>query len=317
MAFPDLEPRFLPPANWHNGDFENNGRHLTFGYTLPQTPPKSAIVILTGRSEFREKYFEVMHERLFQDQAVFVMDWYGQGHSDHCPGENPQKDWCASYESHVSDLQSFITGQVKPRLPTACPTFMLAHSMGGNIGLRYLLQHPNNFSGAMFCGPMYGIKPVRWIPLNILFKIASLLKPDWYVIGGRDWHKGQRKSDGTDIFSSDPVRDSVHRAWCEADPALRQGDVTFGWIKNAVAACLYISQSEDLESLTLPCIFAIAGKEALVDNQAIRRTARRLPNAETIEFPTAKHEIMMETDDIRNRFFQSFDNLINRVTIQP
>ena len=37
---------------------------------------------------------------------------------------------------------------------------------------------------------------------------------------------------------------------------------------------------------------------------------KRMPNATTLELPEAKHEILMETDEIRNAFLNDFMELL-------
>jgi len=37
-----------------------------------------------------------------------------------------------------------------------------------------------------------------------------------------------------------------------------------------------------------------------------------MPNATLVELAAAKHEILMEVDDIRDRFFLEFDRLLAR-----
>lgn len=313
---PDLEDRFLPPEGWREGVFSSHGHRLVYGFVIP---PKtmSAVIIMPGRSEFREKYFETIRDLVQRGHAVFIMDWYGQGGSERLPG-NPQKDWDIPYEIHIADFGAFIDQIVRPGLPPGTPLYMLAHSMGGNVGLRYLIGHPGVFDAAAFSAPMLGLRAVRHLPYSLSIAVARLFPPGRYIFwGGGEWREGCRGLPGTDIFSTDPIRDTVHMAWMQANPNLRLGEVTFGWIKNALTSCRAVFQDSVLKRIDIPCLFAIATEEALVDNIAIERAARLIPEAQLLSLPGARHEILMERDTHRNAFLNGFDNLVSRVKMTP
>jgi lysophospholipase len=55
-----------------------------------------------------------------------------------------------------------------------------------------------------------------------------------------------------------------------------------------------------------------AGQDQIVNPASHGPVVARLPHAEHITFADAKHEIMMETDDIRARFWAAFDQLAAR-----
>jgi lysophospholipase len=50
-----------------------------------------------------------------------------------------------------------------------------------------------------------------------------------------------------------------------------------------------------------------AGRDRIVDMAAEREFAARLPHGTFLEFADAEHEIMMENDSIRARFWAAFD----------
>lgn len=315
---PDLEPRFLAPDGWREDMFTapGTGHALRYGWVLPpeSTVLRGAVVILQGRSEFVEKHFETARDMLARGFAVWMMDWYGQGRSGRML-DNPHKDHSEGFQTHLDDLHAFIATRILPGMPDGTKLILLGHSMGGNLGLRYIAQNPGIFSAAAFSAPMLGIRDLRCWPQSFLDILLTLLRPAHtrYVPGGRDWAEDIRKSPGQDIFSGDPVRDAVHMAWCRVDPALRLGHVTFGWVYNALKSCEILRRLGALEDIGIPCLFAAAGREALVDNRAIVKAAKRIPGAVFLELSDARHEILMETDDIRNRFLAAFDKMLEGI----
>jgi lysophospholipase len=55
---------------------------------------------------------------------------------------------------------------------------------------------------------------------------------------------------------------------------------------------------------------SVCKKEKFVDNDMIYKASKRMPNCTLVEYEDAWHEILMERDEIRNNFLESFCNLI-------
>ena len=128
----------------------------------PSSPSKGTVVLLNGRTEFIEKYFEVVRDLLAKNYAVATLDWRGQGLSDRAL-DNPHKGHVEDFDHFVSDLRQAVVDVIEPNCPG--PYRMLCHSMGGNIGMRYLGEHPDTFESAVFSAPMWGIGKHARTPL--------------------------------------------------------------------------------------------------------------------------------------------------------
>ncbi len=316
---PDLEDRFLEPKGWRWHDFVREGRKLRFG-TLPVkegVTPRATVVCLPGLSEFGEKYFETARWARDHDLSFWVLDWMGQGRSGrYLP--NPEKRHSTGFQDDIDDLHYFLMEYVKHASVSTdvgrIPLAMLAHSMGGNIGLQYLAQHPDIFECATFSAPMFGIKDFASSPklASLAFSGAfKLLAGKHYVFDGSDW------GGESDLLSSDPVRNLIFDQWLSSDPELRTGNVTFGWVYAALRSCFQLQNPEFLRSIQTHCTIAKAGKEELVDNKAIDRVLHALSNASLLDLPDSEHEILMERDPIRDKFLEAFycsikENIIDR-----
>ncbi len=310
-----LETRFLPPERWEAASFTNpdTNHKLHYGFVSPPDP-KAVVVCLSGLSEFSEKYFEVAHDMVGRGYAFWIMDWQYQGRSSRL-GAVPQRRHSDGFETDVSDLLKFVNYIVKTN---GRPLIMLGHSMGGNIGLRFLAQHPDVFSCAAFSSPFLGIFSLSIFSkllLRVLTPIMPFIKTR-YVFGSTDWREAARKADGFDIFSCDPVRDRVHNYWSKNESVLQVGGPTFGWIRHALKSCTLLSRKQVLESIKIPVLIATAGKEMIVDNSAIRAAAAHIPQAQLLEIKGARHEIFMECDEYRDVFFKAFDKMVedNKIT---
>ena len=317
---PDLEERFLQPKGWRAHHFQSHGMRIKFGSVFPEdSVPDAVVVCLPGLSEFTEKYYEVARTCLDMNLAFWVLDWPGQGRSDRYI-KGTQKRHGQDFEIEVERLHDFIQSYIKHssvhpdvgRIPMA----MLGHSMGANIGLRYLEKYPNTFECAAFSAPMFGIKALNGIPFaRTMLSALNLVMPKSYITGGGDWHERMRKGNAGDVFSNDPVRAAVHDAWCTADPSLSVGSPTFGWLYHAAKSCRLVRRKSLLSRIQTHCLITIAGQENIVDNYDIAHVAANIENANLLEFHDSAHEILMEQDSVRDKFFKEFHRLIEKTII--
>lgn len=324
-TLPPLESRFLPPEGWRWHTFTNpQGRKIRFGTVAPASRiPEAVVIMAPGLSEFGEKYFELGHDLLKRNLSLWVIDWQGQGRSDRHLRNYPHRRHSTSFDDDVADFHYFIMEYVKHSAvhPDVgrIPLVLMGHSMGGHIGLRYLQQYPETFACAALTSPMLGIRDTRMFPQPLRLMLTAALSEcmgNSYVFGGRDWNTEFRASPGQNIFSSDPIRDAIHNAWSLHDTALQVGNPTFRWLHEAEKSCAFLKQPKILKSIKTPLLIALAGKDSIVDNQAIRYAARLLPQAQLIELADAHHEILMENDEIRNRFLEAFEELLNRTAVR-
>ncbi len=312
MISPDLPNRFLAPNGWQTKHFINDdtGHKIHYGFIMPdEKPPKAIIVCLGGLSEFSEKYFELAHDMLDRDYGFWFMDWAYQGRSSRLK-DTPHRRHSDGFDSDISDLHKFITTCVMPFFDG--PKIMMAHSMGAHIGLRFLLKYPEYFCAAAFSAPFFGIYNFN---LGLKF-ISSLIRPllpmlsKQYVFGGKDWRESSRKGDGTDIFSHDPMRDKIHNQWMIKNPELQIGSVTFGWVIHALNSCDYILNKAPLRDIKIPMMVALAGNDKIVDNLATKSVISQISSAKLVEIHDANHEILMEKDEYRNIFLNTFDKMV-------
>lgn len=323
-ATPPLEKRFQQPEGWRWHVFTTpDGRKMRFGTVSPANGVPDAVVIgLQGLSEFGEKFYEVAHNMLDRNYGFWMMDWSGQGLSDR-PLNDPHKRHAENFDNDVADLHYFIREYVRHAAvhPDVgrIPLVMMAHSMGANIGMRYLAEHPDTFSCAAFTAPMLGISALDFAPSWAKLRLTALFKEvanHAYTFGGGPWKAENRANPGQNIFSTDPVRDAVHNAWCTHDPRLQVGSVTFGWLHAAQKSCETLQNPAYSAKIKVPVLVALAGEEALVNNDAARAVIQNIPHAKVLELREAKHEILMESEHNRNAFLRAFDKLLRVNKIQ-
>jgi lysophospholipase len=314
MGIPALKERFLAPAGWHTYSFASpaTGHKIHCGSVFPDPskPLLGTVIILPGLSEFTEKYFETMRDMLNRGYAVWALDWQYQGRSGRLP-QFPQRRHSDGFETDVADLHHMIETFVKPS-SQSLPLVFLGHSLGGHIGLRYLVTHPGQIQAAAFSAPflgIYALSPAQKI-LSIVVRPFLNVVGQSYVPGGSDFNETIRNSFSSKIFSSDPIRNTLQNAWMRTEPVLQVGQPTFRWVIEALDSCAYLKSAGVLEKIDIPLLFGVAGQEHIVDNHSIREAAKRITKASLAEIQEAHHEILMEKDELRDMFLTRFDKLI-------
>jgi lysophospholipase len=274
------------------------GMRVRMGHLRPAGPLRGTVVVLPGRAEFIEKYAETLTDLLGWGFATAILDWRGQGGSDRFL---PQRDrgHVLAVSDYLADLQAVIERLEQLALPE--PWLMLAHSMGGHVGLRYLHGQPERFAAAALSAPMLGIHlgPTP-VPVARALCLAA-------IRSGAAWRyaPGQRDVDlARYIFARNRLTSSAERydELCRliaATPDLALGGVTYGWLGAALDSIALMRRPGFLEAIATPILILQAGRERIVSNRAERAAARRLPDARLAVFPEARHELLQERDEIR------------------
>ncbi|MCB1782420.1 MAG: alpha/beta hydrolase [Alphaproteobacteria bacterium] len=318
---PDLEERFTQPPGWRWHSFERvPGRRIVFGSVSPQDSiPDATVVCLEGVREFSAKYFETARWCLDHNMAFWVMDWAGQGMSTRFL-DNPQKRHSTGFGEDVADLHYFIMEYIKHSSvhpdKGRIPLVMLAQSMGANPGLRYLHDYPGVFRCAALNAPMTGLFALKDVPprlgLSAAFALSGVAGKS-YAWGQGDWENKQLPED--EMVTSDPVRGALFNQWLEVNPVLRCGGVTNRWIYEAQKSNNLLHSSNFARSIETPCLIVVTGHEHLVDNEMTRKLAASMPHAQILELPDSYHESMLETERIRNAFWEPTYALIKETAI--
>ncbi len=281
-------------------------------------PSRGTVVIVQGRSEFIEKYFEVIADLRRRGFAVAAFDLRGQGGSERILA-NRRKGHVVAFTEYDRDLAIFIDEIVRPSLPQ--PLIGLGHSLGGNILLRAAQDEASPFARMILLSPMVEIHEQMLgasRPLAKLYcDIASLSGfATAYVRGG-----GNEPTDLSDFESNrltgDFVRWSRIKSILEAAPDLALGAPTVGWLRAALRSCAMLSRPDYPKYVSVPMMLFAAGADRVVTPQAIEDFAVDLKCGGHILIPGSRHEILHETDAIRQRFWAAFDAYMGIGTSSP
>jgi len=268
-------------------------------------------VLLSGQTEFIEKYVEVTAELNARGFTVAALDWRGQGGSAR-PLLNPLKAHVGDFSEYDDDLSSFMQKVVKPM--AAKPPIALAHSMGGHILMRALHDSPNMFSAAVMTAPMLKTQTrgfPRWAARAMTWMQWALHNRQNFVLGmaARDPRTMEFEAN---IVTSDRARFARAKAMVAADPEIRLSGPTWGWLEAAYRSMALVTAPGYAEAITTPVLIVGAGRDRIVDTTGTREFVRRLAHGTYLEIGDGEHEIMMENDGVRAKFWAAFDEFVGK-----
>lgn len=284
---------------------EGRGGVRVRALTAPATrqPVRGSAIMLPGRTEFIEKYFEVIRELQGRGFAVFCVDWRGQGLSGR-EVENGQKGHFVSFDDPVNDLSTALK-LLAHKLPR--PHIALAHSMGGGILLRALQTRRVELDGAAFTAPMWGIPGLSKLAKGYARFMASVGAGGQFAPSVDT--KWKREAFKRNPVTNDKDRHTRCQDLVQEEPRLALAGPTLGWAAAAADMIEGFQQPGAFAHVRIPVLVATARDEMLVDNNAHDAVVAALPNATHITIENAKHEILMERDDVRAQFWAAFDAL--------
>jgi lysophospholipase len=311
--------RFFEPEGWQTDFFTSaTGREIRYGHAAPKTEPKGTVVITTGYADFTEAYFETINSYLDRGFSVWMMDWAGHGGSEKMsPGSNLKGQ---TVEDHIEDLRKFRQEIVKPE--EGKPVFLSTHSMGGQVALHYLNQHPKDFDFGILATPHVETKikgPARDL-LKLVFAsaITSGLGDAQIENGRRSITQGLVAERAGHMKDDNPVRMTLHKTFMLLNENLKAEDPTIGYIESLLLSAEVSSKDEFLKKIKTPVLLGISTDDDVVDNDAIRRAGKAMPHATVKEIDGGIHALWIDRDKQRGEWWQAIDAFVAaRLAPQP
>jgi lysophospholipase len=273
---------------------------------------KASVVILPGRTEAAIKYAEVAADLFAQGYATFVMDLRGQGRSGRMLPDR-ERGYVDAFADYVDDVHRFVTDVVAPR--GLGRVMILAHSLGGAVAVLYVDRHPETIAALAMTAPMLDFKTGGFptaIASTLAFTACSGANGTDYTLGAGPW---ERETD----FSANTVSHSEARwQWKidqqDEDPEIRLGGTTYRWVCQALITSDHTQAAAPFNPL--PTLVLQAGDDSIVNLGGQDRYCEAAPRCQLSRFDGAFHEILQETDDIRNNAMAQVVKFFDHVVAQ-
>lgn len=274
-------------------------------------PVENAIgtfAVVTGWAEFTEKYFEVIMDLNQRGFNVAMMDWRGQGLSARMLEERA-KGYIDSFTTHENDFRNFFDHFVREQF--AGPYYLMGHSMGGAISLLLLGNGLKGISAAILSSPMtelFGSKPKR-AAVQFMAKLGKNFGLSQHFIPGVKQHSHQFEGNN---LTSDPRRHERFRKLQLADPEACVAGPTFSWLNAAFDAMAAINRPGFIEKINTPVLVIAAGNDQTVSTDNTCKLAARSKFIQCEIIEGAYHELLMESDLYRDRFWTIVDHFLQK-----
>lgn len=259
---------------------------------------KGTVLIFPGRTEYIEKYGPAIARLTEAGHACLVIDWRGQGLSDRIIAD-PMSGHVHEFVDYQSDVAALL--HLAATLDAPGPYHLLAHSMGGCIGLRALHAGLPVRSAAL-TAPMWGIR------------IHPALRPTAWALttAARTVRQGHRYAPGTssaayvlaapfedNFLTRDRTMWEFMRTQARTHPELGLGGPSLHWLNEALAETRLLRARPAPD---IPCYAAVGTRERIVDPVAIDSLMGTWPGGRLDLFSGAEHEILMELPEVRDTF---------------
>ena len=274
------------------------------------TGGKGTILMFPGRTEYIEKYGRLAKDMAARGYGMVAVDWRGQGLADR-PAHRRDMGHVVSFDEYREDVEAVRAALEKLNPPK--PWFLIAHSMGGAIGLRALYDGLP-VAGVIFSAPMWGIR------------MSGFLKAISGVVMGLSKSLGLDTSFAPTTgpaapmeFADNPLtNDREMFDYMEGQvarhPELALGGPSIRWVNAA------LKETETLMAMDppdLPMLVLLGTDERIVESSAILARAATWPGCKLHKVERGRHEVLMESPDMREPLLDLIDTWCDEVmTVQ-
>lgn len=290
----EIEPASISPIPTHQVRVfkASDGYRLHYRHWTPAGTPRAVLVALHG-IQSHSGWYEYSTRRLCQaGYEVLFLDRRGSGMNE------PDRGHVVHYERWLHDVAQVLADIRGRESQTArkVPTVLMAVSWGGKVAAAVAARRPDLVDALALLYP--GICPR--LKARVDQKLRLRLGEALGVV---------RKT--VPIPLSDPALFTAEPRWQEYirnDP-LALHDVTVGFL--LANRDLDRWNASNPQSITLPTLLMLAGRDRIIDNPATRRylTQTRANLQTIVEFPQAQHTLEFEPnrDDFIDRLLRWFD----------
>ena len=256
---------------------------------------KGTILLFPGRTEYIEKYGRTAEAFGKRGYAMLAIDWRGQGLADRLIDDR-DSGYVEEFDDYQKDLAAVIEAAEVLDLPK--PFYLIAHSMGGAIGLRAVMSGLP-VKAAVFSAPMWGIlmaalmRPTAWAlswaskKAGIGHKMAPGTKALTYVLA--EPFEGNNLTHDEDMWRY--MQEQMRRY-----PDMALGGPSMHWLHEALGDMKELAAQPAPD---LPCLTFLGDQEQIVEPKAIHTRMDTWPGGELVVIEGAEHEVLMELPEIR------------------
>jgi lysophospholipase len=294
------------PENRVEGVLEaHDGRRLRYAVFRSAAPvAKGTVVILQGRNEYIEKYFETIRDLTARGLWVATFDLRGQGGSQRLLKKR-NHGHIRRFSDYEHDLDTFLEKVVLP--DTRLPFYLLGHSTGGLVALSAAPYLATRIERMVLSAPFIGLTGQAASPAVIRSLAASFCS---LGLGSFPLSGLKEMPFRDNPLTSDEVRFERNIAMMKAHPDLAVGPPTARWLLEAFRTIERVMTPNHLFSITIPTVVIAPTRDGVVPYMAQERLSRYFRAGQLVPVNGARHEIFQERDVYREAALAAFNAFI-------
>ncbi len=268
-------------------------------------PTKGTILLLQGMGGFIEYYRDIMENFSNRGYDVLTFDWRGQGDSGRFTNQSSLL-YIDSFESYAKDLKKFISLNAQ----MTRPVIFMASSMGGNIGLHYAHDHPEDMDAMIALAPMIQINTTPY-PYAVAEKLVKFIVS--IGLGERFVFGYQPFSYDTCVQNYSPLKNGDKKTYLKdcrflkEQPHLAIGGPSFQWLFEAFKASDDFNDDAYLSQIKIPFLMVSSENDYLVNVDAQAELCQRLPSCKLVTYTDAHHNILKDSNNVISRLIKDVD----------
>ena len=279
-------------ASGSEGTFTGKAAVQIYHLSFAQPDTEKAILISAGRTEAALKYKELIYDLFKNGYSIYIHDHRGQGLSGRMTTDH-EMGYVDNFQFYIDDMKLFYAKTLESK--GYGKIYLLAHSMGGAIGMTYLEQNPTDFAAAAFISPMFGFKP-------LICSVAKFFDSDnpEYALGQMKYKNDELSFKGNPLTSSKVRYERMVAAFAKV-PKAKVGGATYRWLQQSCHQFGYLFNN--IDKINTPFILFSAEKEQIVSTSAhtsfIAAAQKVGKDCRAFEIENGQHELLIEKDAVR------------------
>lgn len=258
----------------NHGYLDGVGRLRLHYRTWEVNDPEAVILVVPGLFEHGGRYGELGEFMGAYRFSTFALDLRGHGSSEGRRGH------VSRFDVLLQDLDRFRR-EVQGLVPLGVPVFLLGHSMGGLLALRYLQEYDPPFAGAIITSPWLG---------------TAYPTPRWKVVLGGVLNRVLPAFPFSIQLDPDDLTHDPGRAEDYRDDPQIHSTVTPRMFNEMSGAMEVVVRRAD--RISVPLLFLVAGSDSVVSTERTLAFARSLPPQRvTVDvLEGLRHEVLQERE---------------------
>lgn len=271
-------------------------------FRSPHPVARGTILLLHGRNELIEKYFETVRDLTAMGFWVATFDWRGQGGSERLLSD-PLKGYVRRFSDYEQDLERFIEHVVLP--DTRLPFHLVAHSLGGLVALSAAPRLTNRVERMVLSAPFIalGNQSIGQRHIGSLMRLACLAGAGGLPVGN---YRFPPSFEGN-ALTSDRDRFERNNAIVATVPEIALGRPTARWVHESLVAIRRVTRPAHLQAIRVPTLVISAMADTIVPPATLEAFDRRFRAGHLLQIDGARHELFQERDIYRAQVLAAID----------